>query len=263
MIRDIPRVKVGRFWKYDLTGLRFGNWTALKETKERSVSRQIKWACKCDCGTQSKVSTAYLLNGHSQSCGCKKSGIVKGDRFGRLTTLSLSRSKSTQGYNLWNCLCDCGNRVRVRTASLNNGNTKSCGCLKINNLSGKNNYQAQRTIKILGEWISSDDPWYVRAVRIMSYSKRENIRVGFKTIGEFALHLREIAPKTCPVFGKRLTTGNGKSHAWSPSIDKIIPSKGYVRGNIQVISYKANIMKQDATPAQLKQFAQWALKEMA
>jgi hypothetical protein len=69
MIRDIPRVKVGRFWKYDLTGLKFGNWTALKETKERSVSRQIKWACKCDCGTQSKVATAYLLNGHSQSCG--------------------------------------------------------------------------------------------------------------------------------------------------------------------------------------------------
>ena len=28
----------------------------------------------------------------------------------------------------WDCLCDCGNRTKVRTSYLNNGHTKSCGC---------------------------------------------------------------------------------------------------------------------------------------
>lgn len=28
----------------------------------------------------------------------------------------------------WDCLCDCGNIITVRTANLKSGNTKSCGC---------------------------------------------------------------------------------------------------------------------------------------
>jgi len=32
----------------------------------------------------------------------------------------------------------------------------------------------------------------------------------------------------------------------SPSIDRIIPSKGYVMGNVKFISYKANRIKNDS-----------------
>jgi len=185
---------------------------------------------------------------------------LTGSRYGRLKVMGLSRKRSSDGNILWNCQCKCGNKVRVRTASLNNGNTKSCGCLKINNLRGKNNYQAKRMIADCGYWIPNTDPWSMRANRILSYSRREKIPNEFKSVGEFAIYLKSIAPKTCPVFGKRLTTGNKFSHDWSPSVDKIIPSKGYVRGNIQIISYLANKMKQDATPEQLKRFARWALE---
>ena len=185
---------------------------------------------------------------------------LTGNKYGRLKVMGLSRKRSIDGSILWNCQCQCGNKVRVRTASLNNGNTKSCGCLKINNLRGKNNYQVKKMIADCGSWIPTTDPWSMRATRILSYSRRENIPNGFKNVGEFAVYLKSIAPKNCPVFGKRLTTGNKFSHDWSPSVDKIIPAKGYVRGNIQIISYLANKMKQDATPEQLKQFAQWALE---
>ena len=37
-------------------------------------------------------------------------------------------------------------------------------------------------------------------------------------------------------------------------------SLGYVRGNVTVMSMKANIMKGDATPEELLQFAEWVLR---
>lgn len=34
----------------------------------------------------------------------------------------------------WRCLCDCGRELTVRVGALQSGNTKSCGCLKIEKL---------------------------------------------------------------------------------------------------------------------------------
>lgn len=70
-----------------------------------------------------------------------------------------------------------------------------------------------------------------------------------------------VIPKRCPVLGFILKFGTRKSHYASPSLDRIIPSKGYVKGNVQVISQKANTMKQNATPKELRMFAKWVLKK--
>ena len=45
------------------------------------------------------------------------------------------------------------------------------------------------------------------------------------------------------------------------SIDKIIPKMGYVRGNIEIVSYKANVMKQDVDINTLRTFAKSVLKK--
>jgi len=258
---EIPKIKVGRFLKYDLTGLKFGHLTALREMRGRDDYNRIRWVCKCACEKEVKVPTAFLLNGHSESCGCAGVNNLTGKRFGQLTVMGLSSVRADTPVRLWNCLCDCGNKIRVKTSSLKNGNTKSCGCLKINNLCGENNYQAQRNIQKYGVWFSSKEEWYARACKIMERIRKFNIPTDFETPVELAMYLKELEPPKCPVFGKPLVKGDGATHSWSPSADRINPDKGYTRGNIQVISMLANTMKQHATKAQLIKFAMWILKQ--
>jgi len=65
----------------------------------------------------------------------------------------------------------------------------------------------------------------------------------------FNLELADIViPKTCPVLGiPLLVSETGRQNDYSPSLDRIIPSKGYVRGNVMVISSRANVIKNCGT----------------
>lgn len=54
-----------------------------------------------------------------------------------------------------------------------------------------------------------------------------------------------VIPNVCPVFGFKLEAGSISERDSSPSLDKIIPELGYVKGNIKVISFKANTLKRD------------------
>jgi hypothetical protein len=66
-----------------------------------------------------------------------------------------------------------------------------------------------------------------------------------------------IIPTHCPVLGIPLVHGKGRggSNDNSPSLDKIRPAEGYVRGNIIVISKRANRIKSDATIKELRDVA--------
>ena len=62
------------------------------------------------------------------------------------------------------------------------------------------------------------------------------------------IDLLEIYPQDgkCPVLGIPLhLTGQGIQKDGTPSVDKIIPSKGYMRGNVKIISWLANRIKSD------------------
>jgi hypothetical protein len=71
--------------------------------------------------------------------------------------------------------------------------------------------------------------------------------------------IEAIMSDRCPIFRIDLQRGNGVGGAGeqSPTLDRIVNSKGYVPGNIQILSHKANSMKQDATPEELLMFADW------
>ena len=72
-------------------------------------------------------------------------------------------------------------------------------------------------------------------------------------------------PKTCRYLGVlidyRRAGERGSLRSWNaPSIDRIDSTRGYVLGNIQVITDLANRMKQDATIKQLVAFAEGVLR---
>ncbi len=61
-------------------------------------------------------------------------------------------------------------------------------------------------------------------------------------------------PDTCPLLGIPITSGNGKTCDTSPTIDRKRPELGYVKGNVWIISHKANRMKSDATFKEIQTF---------
>lgn len=55
-------------------------------------------------------------------------------------------------------------------------------------------------------------------------------------------------PNECPVLGISLSVHNKKGGAFnSPSLDRHQPNLGYIKGNVSIISKRANLIKQDAT----------------
>lgn len=59
-------------------------------------------------------------------------------------------------------------------------------------------------------------------------------------------------PDKCPVFGVKLKVGH---KSFAPSLDRIVPEWGYTKGNVLVVSRRANQLKSDACPWELRQVA--------
>lgn len=86
---------------------------------------------------------------------------------------------------------------------------------------------------------------------------------------DFNIELSDIIiPETCPVFGTPMIGSAGENKRgiynpkklYSPSLDRIDSSKGYIKGNIIVISNRANALKSDATLEELKMIYLWMKK---
>jgi hypothetical protein len=82
-----------------------------------------------------------------------------------------------------------------------------------------------------------------------------------KTKGlEFDLTIEDIKiPEYCPILHLKLTAHKGCSGGKkdSPALDRIDNTKGYIKGNVRVISHLANMMKSHATNEELIMFSNW------
>lgn len=74
-------------------------------------------------------------------------------------------------------------------------------------------------------------------------------------------YLKEIYTGECAYLGVPLELRNSQDkNGYNLSIDRIIPELGYVKGNIKIISNKANLMKANATLEELMIFAKNILR---
>ena len=177
---------------------------------------------------------------------------LTGKKFDRLLVL---RAKGramcgTQTVGLWEVKCDCGKTLTVRRSNLirkHGARTKSCGCLK-------GLYQRTHGLSVNG----TRTPAYVMWTSANHRAKVKGV--------PFSIEPKDIIiPEFCPVFGTKLEVGKcrikGETRANAASLDRIISDLGYVKGNIRVISYRANTMKSDASVEEIKRLAEWLEKE--
>ena len=92
--------------------------------------------------------------------------------------------------------------------------------------------------------------WYLHSA-IKSRAKKEGI--------PFNIDVEDIViPDKCPVLGIKLVRGQRGFCDTSPSVDKTIPNLGYVKGNIEVVSYRANKAKNNLSLEELVAIGKWA-----
>lgn len=82
---------------------------------------------------------------------------------------------------------------------------------------------------------------------------------------EFTItHEDVVIPRVCPALGIELSFGLGKGEGQSlaqrdgrASLDRVDNSKGYIPGNVVVVSYRANRVKSDASKTELLKIARF------
>lgn len=103
--------------------------------------------------------------------------------------------------------------------------------------------------------LTKEGTLHILLIKKRAYTKKHNIP--FNLDYEFLL---SIATDTCPIFKIPLvwiSHGRGSPKNDSPSLDRIIPDLGYVKGNVAFISNLANTIKQTVTEKELYAVADW------
>lgn len=92
---------------------------------------------------------------------------------------------------------------------------------------------------------------YDKRDRMLRYwqTKRLRAKVDFSITCEY---LREIWTDTCPALGIPISLGLHQSEDGLAHLDRIDSNKGYIKGNVQWLSGKANRIKTNATNEELK-----------
>ena len=93
-----------------------------------------------------------------------------------------------------------------------------------------------------------ENPIKVLLKNIKARAKKNNI--------SFDLNVDDLVlPDACPVLGIKIIPFDNSDN--SPSVDRFIPELGYVRGNCQIISKRANHIKNNATLEEIEKLYLW------
>jgi len=101
--------------------------------------------------------------------------------------------------------------------------------------------------------------YWVKHVLKNAAARAERVGVPFGLTTEYVL---SITPEVCPVFGTPfIFVGNGSVGPDSASLDRLVPARGYVPGNVVVISHFANTIKNNASAKEVARVAAWMYEQ--
>ena len=86
-----------------------------------------------------------------------------------------------------------------------------------------------------------------------TFYKRKNVaqRIGI----EFSIELQDLEiPEYCPILKTKIILGDPQ---YGLSIDRINSKFGYIKGNVQVISVRANMLKNNGTLEEFEKLVDW------
>jgi len=101
-----------------------------------------------------------------------------------------------------------------------------------------------------------NSPFKLKASRARSRS--QYLKVPFDLD---AAYLESIWNPVCPVFGIPISiVEKDRSDEFAAELDRFIPSRGYVKGNVTFISRRANRLKNSVTTEELSKLIEWMEK---
>ena len=224
---------------------------------------QTFWKLKCQCGFvfNRRASEHYYFHKKGKKKLCKNThlhrDITIGQRFNRLTIIDFVKKEERERLDKKGkpyiekrtyaiCVCSCDNKkIEVLPEQLRKGDVQSCGCYQKESVGNRFRTHGKTNTKEFELWYSA---------------KERAVKSGLP----FDIELEDIViPTSCPVLGIPIHTHgtDGIRNQNSPSLDKFYPEKGYVKGNIQVISWRANRIKSDGSPDEWIKIAKWCQQE--
>ncbi len=133
----------------DLTGQKFGELTVISKSEPpdhiKSNRDSAHWLCKCSCGnTQIFRGTSLSRNNYSRCSECAKKARILSSNKKRKSNVGYTKNQLTiikdldeydSNHSLL-CIakCTCGKEIKICPTYIKNGNTKSCGCIKISSI---------------------------------------------------------------------------------------------------------------------------------
>lgn len=226
-------------------GQKFGYWTIIDENPIiKSGHTYVK--VKCKCGKEEYKCLSDLNGGRATGCrSCKareRSRQIKiNDNYKNWTVISGPRTNSCQCIE-WLCQCKCGNQRWIQGNELMNLNR----CFECQQCAAKRrgNNQAVANGKI-GEMTLS---------RYSKLKRSASIRnIPFKVSMEYLWELFVSQKHLCAI------TGDYIEHLKNASLDRIDSTKGYIKGNVQWVTYQANVSKHTMSMEQFYNFCRKVL----
>lgn len=157
---------------------------------------------------------------------------LTGQRFGRLIVIKFipkkqRKKKDSSAY--WECKCDCGKIVVIKTSSLLRNLTKSCGCFKKDLV-----YKGYKQLS--GVYLHRIKKGALKRGLVHSVSK------------EYLWNLFVKQNNKCALSGlpiELVSDYTYKHHLNTASLDRINTEKGYIKGNIRWVHRDINMMRRN------------------